>query len=492
MNKYSTLLAGSALLATTALASGTVSAGSLAISTNTAGAAYSAFTSYKIGNTLLTGSNSSGVNTSNASFDIRTTLSYSTQTTRAVILISGAEFDPTATPVVSLATLDTSGAGLSLTNTSAVAATNVTVFTDRLIVGAITQTYSIMHVNNPTVKNMQALGTVGAVVTLSGRIENPNVSATYENIDSATYISSVASASILFSTTTSSNGLPSALNTAASVTASPPFVNLGSSGGTPILTAVVGGVSLTTNGGLSTNMTTTLSGSNLISTAELRITHGALADPAFNSLSIRTGVNTLNYKTATQIAAGVATFALTGTSLDNGGTSIIVEIGIVGNTPIVGGSGTNAATVTPTATATGVNAITAATGSLASIAKGGLASAVNTFQNSVNTVPSFLRLTNTSTTAGTYTVVIRNGDSASGAILGTYTGAAVQPQGTVQLSALTLESGAGLTAPTALGNYQLAISAAFNGYIQHLSFSSSTGVLSNLSAFRNGSGQLSP
>jgi hypothetical protein len=329
-------------------------------------------------------------------------------------------------------------------------------------------------------------------VTLSGRIENPNVSATYENIDSATYITSVTSASILFSTTTSSNGLPASLNTAASVTASPPFVNFGSTGGVATLTALVGSLSLTTNGGTSTDMATTLSGTNLISTAELKITHGALSDPAFNSISIRTNATTINYKTATQIASGVATFTLTGAQIDNGSTSIYIDIGITGATTITGGSGTGAATLTPTASATGINALAAATGNLASIGKGGLSSAVNTFQNSVNTVPSFLRITNTSTTAGTYTVIIRNGDAASGAILGTYTGAAVQPQGTVQLSAAQLEAGASLTAPTSLGNYQLAISAAFNGYIQHLSYSSSTGVLSNLSAFRNGSGQTSP
>ena len=489
MNKYSTFLAGSALLATTALASGTVSAASVVISNGTADAVTSAFTTYKIGNTLLTGTSSSSVNTAGASFDIRTGISYSTQVTRAVVLISGAEFDPAATVTVSVATVQASN---TLTSLSAIAATNVTVFTDRLIIGALTQTFNLIHVANPTVKNMQALGTVGTSATISGRIENPNVSATYENIDSATLITSVASGSIVFSTATGGNGLPTALNTAASVSSSPPFINLGSTSGAAILTSIVGSVSLTISGGLSTNLTTTLSGSTLISTAELKISHGALLDPAFNSVSLRTGTTTVQYKTATQIAAGVATFALTGTSVDNGATGILVDIGFTGSTVITGGSGTGAVTLTPTAVAASINALAAASGNLASVGKGGLSSSVNTFQNSVNTVPSFLRLTNTSTTAGTFTVIIRNGDSASGAILGTYTGAAVQPQGTVQLSAATLESGAALAAPTALGNYQLAIAAAFNGYVQHLSYSSSTGVLSNLSAFRNGTGQTNP
>jgi len=488
MNKYSTFVAGSALLATTALVSGTVQAGTITLSNGTSGA-YSTFTGYKVGNTLFTGSNSSGVNIATASFDIRTTLSYSTQTTRAVVLISGAEFDPTATPNVTLFTVEGTA---SLTNLSAVAGTNVTVFTDRLIIGSLTQTYSLIHVSNPTVKNMQALGTVGAAVSLSGRIENPTVSATYENIDSGTYITSVASASIVFSTSTAANGLPSTLSASASVTSSPPFINLGATGGTTILTAIVGSISLTINGGLGTALGATLSGSTLISTAELKISHGALVDPAWNSVSLRTGTTTITYRTATQIAAGVATFALTGTQFDNGATGILVDIGFTGATVITGGSGTSAATVTPTAVSASINALAAATGSLATISKGGLSSAVNTFQNSVNTVPSFLRITNTSTTAGTYTVIIRNGDAASGAILGTYTGAAVQPQGTVQLSAAQLEAGAALAAPTALGNYQLAISAAFNGYIQHLSYSSSTGVLSNLSAFRQGTGQTAP
>ena len=490
MNKYSTFLAGSALLATTALASGTVSAASVVKGSGAAESVLSTFTTYKIGNTLLTGSGSSAVNTTGASFDIRAGISYSTQVTRAVVLISGAEFDPSATVTVSVATI---GAGGSLTNTSAIAATNVTVFTDRLIVGALTQTYSVIHVANPTIKNMQAMGSVGASVTISGRIENPNVSATYENIDSATLITSVASATIVFSTATSANGLPAALNTAASVSGSPPFINLGTSSGAALLTSIVGSVSLTIGGGMSTDLATTLSGSNLISTAELRISHGALADAAWNSVSLRTATTTVNYKTATQIAAGVATFTLTGTSFPDGSTGILIDIGFTGATVITGGSGTGTVTVTPTAVTAALNALPAATGSLASIGKGGLSSSVNTFQNSFNTVPSFLRITNTSTTAGTYTIIIRNGDAASGAILGTYTGAAVQPQGTVQLGAAQLESGAAtLTAPKALGNYQLAISAAFNGYVQHLSYSSSTGVLTNLSAFRNGTGQLNP
>jgi len=488
MNKYSTFLAGSALLATTALASGTVQAASVIVTTGAAGGTVpTTFTAYKIGNTLFTGTASSAINTAGASFDIRTSITYTTQATRAVVIISGAEFDPTVTPTATLFTVENS----SLTNLSAVTASNVTVFTDRIIVGTVSQTYSVMHVTGPVVKNMQALSTVGASASLSGRIENPTVTATYENIDSTTLISSVASASILFSTTTSSNGLPSSLNTAASVAVSPAFTTFGSAGGVSILTALVGAVNLTITGALSTNLTLSLSGANLVSTAELKITHPALTDAAFNSVSIRTGSTLVNYKTATQIASGVATFSLTGTSLDNT-SPIYVDIGMTGATAITGGSGTGAVTLTPTATATGINALAAASGNLATIAKGGLSTAVNTFQNSVNTVPSFLRLTNTSTVSGTYTIVIRNGDSASGAILGTYTGGTVQPQGTIQLGASNLEAGAGLTAPTALGNYQLAISAAFNGYVQHLSFSSSTGVLSNLSAFRNGIGQTSP
>ncbi len=407
------------------------------------------------------------------------------------MLLSGAEFDPTATVTATLAELDTTGAASSLTNLSAVVATNVTVFTDRIIVGTIAGTYNVLRITNPVVKNMQALGTVGAVATLSGRIENPTVSATYETIDTATYLSSVASATIVFGTATGANGLPTSLNAAASVSGSPPFINLGTTGGSAVLTAIVGSVSLTLNGALGTSLGISLSGANLVSTAELKITHGALTDAAFNSVSIRTAGGQINFKTATQIAAGVATFSLTGTSLDNS-APILIDIGVTGATAITGGSGVGSATLTPTATVTGINALAAATGNLATITRGGLSTSVNTFQNSVNTVPSFLRLTNTSTTAGTYTVVIRNGDSASGAILGTYIGAAVQPQGTVQLSAATLESGAALAAPTALGNYQLAVTAAFNGYVQHLSYSASTGVLSNLSAFRNGTGQTAP
>src|SRR2546423_6195185 len=100
MNKYSTFLAGSALLATTALASGTVMAGTVVTTAGNINSPTATFTAYKLGNTLLTGSASSSINTSSASFAINTTLSYSTQTTPAVVLISCAEFDPTATPVV--------------------------------------------------------------------------------------------------------------------------------------------------------------------------------------------------------------------------------------------------------------------------------------------------------------------------------------------------------------------------------------------------------
>jgi len=491
MNKYSTFLAGSALLATTALASGTVSAASIQLSGGNAGNTISTFTGYKIGNTLFTGAASSSVNTSSASFDIRAGTTYTTQSTRAVLLISGGEFDTSTTPTATLAQVEGTS---SLTNISAVATANVTVFTDRIIIGTLSQTWSVMHIQSPTVKNLQSLGTPGNIVTVSGRIENPNVSATYENIDTSTYLTSVVSASIVFATSTNSNGLPSSLGTAASVSSSPPFINFGTTGGSAILTAVVGSVSLTLFGALGTSLSASLSGSTLISTAELKITHGALSDPAFNSISIRTGTTTVNYKTATQIAAGVATFSLTGTTIGDGTNSVIIDIGVTGSTVIAGGSGTGAATLTPTASNTGINALAAVTGNLATIGTGGLSTAVNTFQNSANTVPSFLRLTNQSTTAGTYTITIRNGDAASGALLGTYTGATVQPQGTIQLSAAQIEAGAGLTAPTALGNYQLAIVAKFNGYVQHLTFSSSTGVLSNLSAFRQGvsGGQLAP
>ncbi len=79
MNKYSTFLAGSTLLATTALVSGTVSAASIQTSTGVAGTAISTFSGYKLGNTLFTGSASSSVNTAAASFDIRTSIRYTTQ-----------------------------------------------------------------------------------------------------------------------------------------------------------------------------------------------------------------------------------------------------------------------------------------------------------------------------------------------------------------------------------------------------------------------------
>jgi hypothetical protein len=141
-------------------------------------------------------------------------------------------------------------------------------------------------------------------------------------------------------------------------------------------------------------------------------------------------------------------------------------------------------------------AVASASAGAAGTAQGGFRSEVNMFGAS-NAAPygSYLRIHTNGGVAGAVSITIRNDAHDSGAMLGsTFSTAAIQPGGTMQLSAAEMEGtatstklpagGANIPAASRTGQYTIQATGPIVGYVQHILFDGSS--VADLSSFRNG------
>lgn len=483
MNKYALHVAGGALLATTALASGTVHAAvirvlqaSPGIGVVAAGAEIAA-ASVPVAASAFT-STGSAITVGPATIIVDTTSgqnSFSGTQTTIQLNVTGAEFASTV-PDVRIFGQETTASG-SLTTITTVGAVPF-VASDRITLNNVTGvTFGVLVFSGVQFRNAQALATAGNTVSLSGTILNSSGVLTIETITSATFLVSRAAASIQVS----AGGAASITNTS-----SPQFSTV-SQAGAVSTNVVLSNINFSdANTGFGANLSTTQSIAGLISTYEVKLTHAALSDPAtatVNYINAAPGTGTVA-RTPAQFVSGSVSFTITPTAGGESTATRTLAIVFNGSTAISNASaGTTVVTPTTRTAATGV---AAGSGTAAALNRGGMNAIVNYFQPSNNSIQSFLRVSNTGTTAGAVTVTVRN--SSNGTSIGSYVSSSVSAGGTIQISGSTIEGQSSPVITPVVGvPYDLTVSGAITGFVQHIGFNTVSGQLSDLSGFRKGS-----
>jgi hypothetical protein len=321
--------------------------------------------------------------------------------------------------------------------------------------------------------NATGLATAGGSISIAGTI-NLGVSAgTGAVFDTTAAQAIITSANSVTTTVTAATGVAQI-----NVSASPAFSRLVGGGST----VTVATVTITTTGTLAADLTTPITVANAVgATNFIRLTSAILSDDAVSKVQIA-GVGST---TPTQFGSGAVTFTIAAASTAAFST-FAIEVNFNGTAAIdVAAAGTvDVSYVTAGAQSQTANSAVPASGSgaAAGLTRSGLSININGIQPGIAqglTYQSFLRIVNSSATAGAATVVLRNNDT--GVVLGTYTSPSIPGSGSVQVSAGNLESGAGIT-PSASVLYQATISGAFNGYVQHVVFNANSGAFSDLSA----------
>lgn len=493
MNKYALHVAGGALLATTALASGTMAA-TIRYGTTTAGTTASAAgpvadgstlistaTPFGIANNLVGGATGSAVSIGPLTIVLDTAQFTNTQLT-VQVNVTGSEIETNVGSVAASLADNEGTASLSLTNSKSTGGVVPLLASDRITLLNISAvTWGALVLSGIKFRNAQALATVGANIQMNANVSGGGLT-TIDSAPATTVLTSKLGSAVEVSAGASIN---------ASNTSSPQFatVTQTNSGGTSAILSVI---RFTDSSGLARDLTTTASSSLLVSTYEVRLTHGVLTDTASVSTSLgvqlqsNAGVGTVT-RTAAQFASNVATFTVTNVQVGAPATATIF-INFNGTTSIAGQSA-GSTTVTPTGFSTANTAnlggTAAVTGTATAIGRAGMNSNVNFVQPSVNAFASFIRVTNTGATAGSVTMTVRN--SSSGAVLGTYTSASIASGGTIQVSTSTIETQAvPAITPTAGVPYDITVSGSITGYTQHIGFNGANGALSDLSGFRVG------
>ena len=335
-----------------------------------------------------------------------------------------------------------------------------------------------MRIVGITYVSAGALITAGQVIKLDGLITNSAGTITFENITSATVV-------------TSKSAGETAIQTGATVTvdqlATPVFSKF--TGNTA--TATLGTIHFSATSALASDLSNAYSTAASISgTAEVKVAHPALTDlPGLLSVSVVTPNASATTKSPGTYVSGTASFQIAAASLNNS----IVTVTFDGTSPIAAAAGTATVTVTPT-TSAGVitRAVAAFSGNLATYTRGGLSVELNSLFNTSGAgstlYRSLLRVANTSTIDGVATIAVKN--DLTGASIGSYT-TTITAGATKQISSADIESS--ITTALAVGApYKVTVTGTFNGYVQHLLWNSVTGLFTDLSGFRNGSLTVDP
>lgn len=484
MNKYALHVAGGALLATTALASGTVYAATVRLN-STAGAIGAGIsdptapvtTSVAIASQFFAATTSAvTVGPMGIIIDASAAqASFQGNATQVTLNVTGAEFLTSVSPTVFLYHQDT---GTSGTISGAVAAgASVFVATDRITASNITgSTWGALVFSGVSFRNAQGLATAGNTVTLSGSIQLTNLT-TLESINSQSVLVGRSGASILVS---------SAATATVSNSSNPQFSQVTQSGATAA-SANLSVVNFTEVATLGVNITTAQTITAFVSTYEVKLTHAVLNDAAVSTASF--GSAPVN-RTPAQFVSGSVTFGtIAAISADS---SALRTVSVTFNgTSQIAAAAAGTTVVTPTATNAALNPLAAGSGTAVALTRGGMNATVNYFNPSNNSIQSFLRVTNTGTTAGSVTVTVRN--SSTGASIGSYTSASVAAGATIQIAGSVIESqSTPVVTPTLGVQYDLGITGPITGFVQHIGFNSVSGQLSDLSAFRTGSSGSTP
>ena len=491
MNKYALHVAGGALLATTALASGTVYAatiryvqtiGGIAGTAAAAGSATAAITTPTgLATNIVGGATGSSVSIGPGTIVIDSAVFTLTQTTVQLSIV-GAEFDTTAAPTVELWSNE-SNSSLSLTSNTAIG-TTAFVTSDKITLNGITGlTWGAIVISNLKFRNAQGLATVGGTIAISGNIFNSAGVLSLETIASATVLNARLGSNIEVAAGTGIGANPT-------VTSGPQFSTV-TQVGVASNSAILSTVKFTDTLGVGATLTTTQSANLLVSNYEVRLTHAVLSDtaPLSTSSAIQYNSGAANVaRTAGQFVAGVVTFTINAPTAGTVTTTLSVNFN--GTQPIAAAvAGTTL--VTATATAANLAGYAAITGTAAAITRSGMNAYVNYVQPSTNAFGSFIRVTNSGGNAGNVTLSVRN--AATAAVLGTYTSASIAAGGTIQISAAVLESQAVPAITPATGvPYDVTITGSISGFVQHIGFNSANGAASDLSALRQGGSGFTP
>ena len=476
MNKQSLYLFGGALLASTALTTASQAATIKASVALGAKPATTAITAKALATEVFsaTAATANGVTLGTTTNSIL--IDYNSQITSPFniqIDVTNAEF--TGTPTVTHYYQSTTG---SLETAGTVTGCNVQTLSDKILISSCDPSGSLtfsrvdaIGISGLLYTTAGALKTAATSVTLSGLVRNSANTITFENITSAAVITSKSAISGV---------VDSASALTVDNTASPAFTKLTGAASS----AVLGTISFSGTAAVGTDLSATFAGSVVASTSEVKITHGVLSDAALTEIRLVPANGTTLTRTPGQFVSGTVSFSVAGASLD--GATITVQF--TGTTAI--SAATGSATVTPTAIAPLVAAAGAFSGSLASLARGGLSIQLNTLLPTASaSYSSFVRLVNSSTVSGTATVTVSN--DGTGVALGTYTTATIASGGTLTISSTDIETALGLTSSASV-NYKVTLAGSFNGYAQHLVYNKTSGVFSDFSGFRNGALTVDP
>jgi len=481
--KRQTLQIGSALLATTALSS-TAIAGSVTDASSTAVQAASNLTAISLSAQVFGGLTPEAISLGPAAWNFDLTNSLTSKFTLE-LRSSNSDFVTTGGAV---GVYSESGTTLQLATTFT--GCTVQTLTDRILVQDCLDISSnsgagidVLQISGIVFDEANGLATVGSSIALSGSVLGDGSAGTFETITSANVVTSTNSLSA-----SHRQGVAGSISN----TATPAFSTLAASA----VTLDLGSVALSAGTGVvGTDLATALTGSftNIVSALELTVEHGVLTDVATTNLVLTPGAGAVS---ATQ------TFVPTTTA----GSTASFDVDVSGSSPlgsydiVVNLDNSDAISAWPAGTLTAsysvgdavnLSAIADSTGGLAALSRAGMSAAVNTAQSSTGagtTFNSLVRIVNNGTVSGTAVIVVTN--DADGSILGTYTTATIEPGATLQVDIPTIEAGASITPDG--GQYGLAVSGAFTGYIQHLMFNTATESLVDLSGFRLGTGTNNP
>lgn len=334
-----------------------------------------------------------------------------------------------------------------------------------------------------TFNNASALATAGSSITLTGRVYNPsNPTQTFEAASSGTIVTSRAPFTVTVST-----GGDAISNASTTPTA---FTNLSTSNlgaNNPLslqLANVLFASAAAVDATLTTNVAITSVGTTAITVASSLLSASAVSRVYLNSAAAQQSVTAAAYSagqvTFTLNAAGVGALANNSFNIVAvfNGTDAIPETSAAPGTISVAFPASNGVAGFPQGLAT-------ASGNIAAVSQGGFRTEVNTFNSSNNgAFKSYLRVHNNGNAAGTVTITVYNDAHTSGAAVGTpFTTASIAANGTLQLSAEDIETGAAIAEADRTGNYTLKITGPILGYVQHFLFDGN--FVADLTSFRN-------
>jgi hypothetical protein len=475
MNKNYALLAGGALLASTAITSA-ADAGS--IRANAAvGSAPGELVAEKVANTLWA-SNSSGIDVGSgdggAHFTVDLTGTYSTEIDLSIEFTGGS-----ATGTAPTITYFNDAAG-TLTAVTGVTAGTINVFPTRLFIDGTVATagspIGALVISGLTFTDAAGLATVGTSISVSKvDVLAGGTSTVAETFSPAAALITSASPGTL------SVSAGSGVTIVAGSTI--PFTRVGS--GTGSLTATLATVAFTLAADvLMTDLSTPVTLDLLVSTVEIRLTHPVLGQTAaISSVQMEDTADPDIYRSVDAIQGTTVTFSPTDTDL-----SAPRAINVIFNGSVViaaAAAGTLDVDFVGTPAGFGTTLTDRTGAATAALTLGGFTTEINTAQPSSNTFDSYVRITNQSTVSGAAIITVLNGNTGASLGTGTYTSASIAGGSTLQIGMDTIEAALGIT-PTAGVPYTIRINGPFNGYAQHIVFNSSNGFFGDLSGFRQG------